>query len=198
MNNTNQKQYLVIKNVGTDTYLRHYLEKICEENHVQIITEYINNNWFEEPKPSLYAEFNAKPMFDALLCSYDNNKLLYVKYLFDKYDRLGMSIDKAIMDVQNSKKEEEKLIKETEDQIDSLSYSFYCPQLYGTAEKTEQVLKSWYGVDWNLMNNSVKIYNLEPEKISVKDKIKNWIDKYKLEIFIVTGIVLTIIFNVVK
>ena len=90
---TLQKQYLVIKNCGQDTYLRKYLEQICDSEHIQVVTEYISTNWFEQQKPSLHAELDAKPMYDCILCSYDENKLLYVKYLYDKFEKLSMQVN---------------------------------------------------------------------------------------------------------
>ena len=99
MNTNKQKQYLVIHNVRHDENLQKYLEQICLDEHVQIVEEYVSNNWFE-PKPSIYAEFKASAITDILLCSYNEEKLEYIKYLYDKYEKKYMlaknSVKKAI------------------------------------------------------------------------------------------------------
>ena len=99
MNTNKQKQYLVIHNVRHDENLQKYLEQICHDEHIQIIEEYVSNNWFET-KPSIYSEFKASATTDMLLCSYNKDKLAYIKYLYDDYEKKYMlaknSITKAI------------------------------------------------------------------------------------------------------
>src|SRR5574344_1186884 len=108
MNTNKEKQYLVIKNVKKDNNLQKYIEKICEDENIQIIDEQVNNNiWMFEQKVSLYSEFKADFNYDILLCSYNKNKLDYVNYLYKQFEKKYKVTKKIIEKIYNEKKIDE-------------------------------------------------------------------------------------------
>jgi len=138
--NTAQKSYLVIRNVCTNNNLRTYLEQICRDEKIHIIEEYIDSYSFLNQKPSLYAEHGAKPSFDVLLESYSPEKLRYIEYLYNIYEKqyrysgnivseiLEDKIDKSdfvIGDIKVASTTEEVLTMEQynrKNMIDSIAY----------------------------------------------------------------------------
>ena len=185
MNTNKQKQYLVIHNVRHDEKLQKYLEQICLDEHVQIVEEYVSNNWFE-PKPSIYAEFKASATSDMLLCSYNEDKLAYIKYLYDDYEKkyklAKNSITKAIEETGFDESDAvDTMIR------DDLSDGWKVTVLGDARENVKTWATSSWTVDFN--NNwtsmSLKTKKSEPTKQKSKlEKFYSFIQDWKYEILL--------------
>lgn len=189
MNTNKQKQYLVIHNVRHDENLQKYLEQICLDEHVQIVEEYISSNWFE-PKPSIYAEFKASATSDMLLCSYNEDKLAYIKYLYDDYEKKYMltknSVKKAIEETGfNESDAVDTMIRDDLSNGLRVSSAVYTIGADGTM--------IYYGQNYNKQ---------ESQPVKQKSKLENFysfIEDWECEIwsFILGASVLSLIFTAV-
>lgn len=159
MNTNKEKQYLVIKNVRRDENLQKYLEKICQDENIQIIEEYVSQGFwiYTEEKPSLYSEFKADFNYDILLCSYNKNKLEYVNYLYKQFEKKYKVTKNIIEKINNEKKidESEKVedcirneLNSHNDIFDAWTYSSYPTGKWNT-ETT----------DIHILNNIKETYN---------------------------------------
>lgn len=184
MNTNKQKQYMVIHNVRHDEKLQKYLEQICHDEHVQIIEEYVSNNWFEQ-RPSIYAEFKASAISDMLLCSYNEDKLAYIKYLYDDYEKKYMLAKNSVI----------KAIEETgfdeSDAVDTmirddLSNGWKVTVLDNTRENVKAWATSSWTVDFNnnWTNMSLKTKKPQPTKQKSKlEKFYSFIQDWEYEIW---------------
>ena len=111
MNTNKEKQYIVIKNVKRDINLQKYLENICDEENIQIIEGYDKSQsvWFlvEQQKSNIYDKLNADFYRDMILCSYNKDKLEYVNYLYEQFEKKYKITKNIIEKINNEKKIDE-------------------------------------------------------------------------------------------
>ena len=154
MNKNKEKQYLVIKNIRRDENLQKYLEKICQDENIQIIEEYVPQGFwiYTEEKPSLYSEFKANAGSDMLLCSYNKNKLEYVNYLYKQFEKKYKVTKNIIEKINNEKKidESEKVEDSIRNELNSHN-DIFDPWTYPNIK--------WDIESTNTLNNIKDAYN---------------------------------------
>lgn len=117
------KLYLPIKNARLNNVLYNKLEEICNDENVQIVQEQVSTNWFE-PKPSIYSEHNLNVTRDVLLSSHSEQKLQYIHYLYEQYEKRFRHAGQFVTNVieGKNKREDSNVDIIVKDNLDSLRY----------------------------------------------------------------------------
>jgi len=176
--NTKNKNYLVIKNVRLDKNLEKYLYKVCHDENVNIVEQYINPySFMDVNKPNLYAEFGAKPGFDILISSFSDKKLSFINYLYTdfefKYKNAGKYIDTILSNKENEEKQQKQEDKKLDISNNSDDLVFKWSFILGSEEQDDVIVTQ---LKENPETN-IKKDNKNKEKSTLSEKIYNFINK---------------------
>lgn len=202
MNKLN-KNYLVIKNVNQDKNLKQYLEQICLDENVNILYEEFNQFDVWNNKQSVYSNFNASPSSDILLWSYDKNKLEYINYLYNNFEKdyipTKNSIIKAIEETKENMDEGEKINISIRDDLNSgwnISWNLKDCLQHDLSNESKESLRKNLGVALHDFESQGWI-GLEPKQKqpTFKQKVSNFYNKHSEKImYFCTGIFVSNIF----